>query len=347
MNYELSIKKILNQSLIKNHKSLIIILASCFLLLASAPLTHANAQGVDLGIYPPIIQVETTPPADVKVPIYLENFTDQSVELNIFLKPFQSTDNENGQIDFIDNPQYSDLNIAKRIVVLDNNSAIDSLILSPKQQKNLTLKFNIPQDEPKGDYYLSLIFASNGQNLNNSNFSKATGGVASNILLTVGPIGKTQGLLEDFSTFPLVSKGPVPFNVRLRNTSNHYISPTGDILITNMFGQTIGKVTLLQVNVLSNSVRRIPDKLQSGANDKDYAIIKPVVEKNKYPVAVWPEKFLLGAYKADLTVSLFENGPVFKKTVWFFAFPIEYLLGILLIIGIVVFIIIRVKRKMV
>ena len=111
-----------------------------------------------------------------------------------------------------------------------------------------------------------------------------------------------------------------------------------------MFGQTIGKIDLLPVNILSNSVRRIPDSLQSpAANQKDYANIKDIVEKNQYPVAVWPERFLLGPYTATLNLNLTGNGPVFIRKINFFAFPIEYIIGIILIIGIVVFIALRVK----
>ena len=79
--------------------------------------------------------------------------------------------------------------------------------------------------------------------------------------------------------------------------------------------------------------------------DKDYEKIRLVVEKNKSPVAVWPEKFLLGPYNATLTVSLSDEGPVFKRKIYFFAIPLEYSLGILAIIAIVAFIIVRVRKR--
>jgi hypothetical protein len=80
-----------------------------------------------------------------------------------------------------------------------------------------------------------------------------------------------------------------------------------------MFRQAVGKVNLLPVNILSNSIRRLPDSLQGKVSDKDYGQIKGTVEKNKYPVAVWPEKFLLGVYKATVTLSLSDQGPVLGK----------------------------------
>jgi len=131
----------------------------------------------------------------------------------------------------------------------------------------------------------------------------------------------------------------------VKNTSDHYITPKGDIVITNMFGQNVGKINLLSVNILSNTVRRIPDSAQSNPDSKDYQTIKAIVDKNQYPVAVWPEKLLIGPYTANLTIALSDTGPLFKKSIVFFAFPTEYLLGLLAIIIVIIFIILRVRQK--
>jgi hypothetical protein len=312
----------------------------------SISVSHANAQSVDLGIYPPVFQIQTTPPSSIKVPFSIQNFTDSSVDLTISLKPFTAATSENGDISFLnDLSSYPDPSLLGRIQVLDNGDSINSLTLAPKQKKDLNLTVDIPKDEIKGEYYLSLTFTSGNQNTINSNSSQASAGITSNILLSVGPLGETKGYIEDFSAPSFVFQGPVPFTVRLRNTSDHYIVPTGDITIENMFGQTIGKVNLLPVNILSNTIRRIPDSSQSDPNSPSFANIKAVVDQNPYPIAVWPEKFLFGPYTATLTIALSDSGPLYKKSVLFFAFPAEYLLGILLIIIVVLFITIRVKQK--
>ncbi len=304
-----------------------------------------QAQSVDIGIYPPIIEVNLTPPADIKVPFTVFNYTEGNVDLKLDIKPFIASADENGQIVFTDYSDLPDPFIESNITVFDKDKPIDSVALFPKQQKDLVLELKIPAKQAKGDYYLSLVFVSSGQTINDSNSSGASAGITSNVLLSVGPQGKTKGILEDFSAPFFVSKGPVPFSVRLRNTSDHFIAPKGDIIVKNMFGQAVGKVNLLPVNVLSNSIRRLPDFLQGKVSNKDYSQIKSTVEKNKLPVAVWPEKFLLGFYKATLTLSLSDQGPVFRKETFFLAFPAEYLLTILIIIGIVSFIILRVKKK--
>jgi hypothetical protein len=305
-----------------------------------------SAQTIDLGIYPPIFQVQTITPNDLKLPFFIQNFQDTSVPLTIYLRPFVADPSENGNIVFLnDTSSLPDPFLAKRIRVFDEAVSIQKLVLSPKQKKDLTLEVSLPSNEAKGDYYFSLIFSSDTQSTNNSNSSQLSAGIASNILLSIGPVGETKGYIEEFSAPPLISQGPVPFTVRVKNTSDHFITVKGDIVIKNMFGQAIGKVELLPVNILSNTIRRIPDSAQADPNSKNYQIIKIEADKNGSPVAIWPEKFLVGPYTADLTLALSESGPLYKRSIIFFAFPLEYLLGIFVIITIICFIAIRVRQK--
>src|ERR1035437_41874 len=288
----------------------------------------AQAQSVDLGIYPPVFQIQSNPSSDIKIPFSIQNFTNSDVPLAISLRPFTADSSENGNISFTDTTNYPDPYLPQRIQVLDGDNSIGDITLSPQQKKDLTLEVQIPNNEPKGDYYLSLIFTSNSDTINNRTSSQATIGIASNILLSVGPFSKPQGKIEEFSTPFFVSKGPIPFTLRVKNSSDHFVTPKGNIVINNMFGQTIGKINLLSVNILSNTVRRIPDSLQTNPTE-----------------AIWPEKFLVGPYTATLTLALSDNGPLFTKEIVFFAFPLEYLVAILLIVCLIIFIILRVNKN--
>jgi hypothetical protein len=307
---------------------IIITLLFTFCVLGSMFAQPAKAQNVDLGIYPPVFQIQSNPPSDIKIPFTLQNFTDSSIPLAISLRPFTAAETENGNISFTDTTNYPDPYLPQRIQVLDGDNSIGDITLSPQQKKDLTLEVQIPNNEPKGDYYLSLIFTSNSDTINNRTSSQATIGIASNILLSVGPVGKPSGQIEEFSTPFLVSKGPIPFTVRVKNASDHFVTPKGNIVIKNMFGQTIGKVNLLSVNLLANSIRKIPDSLQTNS-----------------ATAIWPEKFLIGPYTATLTLALSDNGPLFTKDIVFFAFPLEYLTAILLIICLLIFIAVRIEKS--
>ncbi len=307
--------------------------------------TKAGAAGVSLGIFPPILQIQANPPTDIKSKIMIENSGSEPMNLDIGIKPFTASSKENGQVTYP--ADYSSLLadpfIFQKMQLLNGNTPINSITLSPGQKKELTLEILLPQNEIKGDYYFSIIFISSASNQINSNISGATAGIATNVLLSVGPEGPTRGDIEEFSAPTLVTKGPVPFTVKIKNTSDHFITPKGNIIIKNMFGQTVGKVDLLPVNILSQTVRAIPDSLQSPSSSPA-ASLKSYFLSLTSPSAVWPETILFGPYTATLTIALSDQGPLFKRTISFYAFPIESLLGILAVILILIIIITRVKR---
>jgi len=130
-----------------------------------------------------------------------------------------------------------------------------------------------------------------------------------------------------------VTKGPVSFKVRVENQSPFFITTEGNILIKNVFGQTIGNLELLPLNILGKSARFLGNK--------------DGLDRNlEAPSAFWSEKFLLGIYTADLTVTLSEQGPILHDRHTFIAIPLEIILGFLITVFVVLFIYRRVKKKM-
>jgi hypothetical protein len=312
------------------------------LILSISFLTFAHsvrAETINIGVYPPIFQATTTPPSDISAPISVYNFTDSPVELKIIIKPFKQSNSEKGEVSYLSNSPTEDF-IAKNVRVLDDKNEISSITLSAKEIKKLSLKIKVPQDQSHSDYYFSVIFLSTNQAANASNISSSLGGVATNVLVSVGPQGPTNGEIKEFSTPFFIQGGPVPFTLKIFNKSDHYITPNGQILIQNMFGQTVGKVDLLPVNILSNTSRYIPD-LQS------YLVsLKNNGLNFDSKTTFWNEKFLLGPYTASLVISLSDSGPTFKKSVYFFAFPAEALITIILIVIIITIIIKRIKKRL-
>jgi hypothetical protein len=306
----------------------------------------ALAQSVDVGIYPPIIQIEAKPPATPKANLFIQNNSDSPLDLNIVLKPFTTSDLENGQVSFSTDQNFADPNILQKVQILDAGNPVTSVYLGPKEKKDLSMQIEIPGNEPLSDYYFSLLFVSKTGDFSNVNLSQVSAAIATNVLLSIGPKGSIQGYIQQFSTPFFVNNGPIPFAVRIKNTSSHFITPKGEILIKNLFGQTIGKITLLQSNILANTSRRITDDLQIPGRETDFAKIKDVVLANKYPVAVWPEKYLFGLYTATLTVSLSDQGPTFSREIHFFAFPLEAFISLTIIVLIISFIILRIKKKL-
>lgn len=303
--------------------------------------SKVEASTFDLSVSPSIFQIELNPPAvaDVKETLTLENNSDEPLSLTLIYRPFRPS-GDNGELTYLKENESpgNDPLIFQRISVLDNGKRLESFIIPPKTKKQYDLAISIPKNEPPGDYYFSLIFVT-GDNqadpLDKTTGSMALGGVAVNVLLSIGSKTKTTGTIEDFSTSLFQPEGPVAFNVKIKNTSRHFIYPKAQILITNMFGQTIGKIDLLPVNILSNSIRSLPSKEQfvfnaqaqqcrdqgekcqesAGNNARLLALAAS-------PKAIWPEKFLLGLYTATLTVAFSDEGPLYTRSIFFIGVPV-------------------------
>jgi hypothetical protein len=328
---------------------ILVLLTFAFCLLPS----KTYAQQSSLTVSPPLIEIEAIPPTSLETPISVKNNSDEEIELQVLLKPFIQSAKENGEVQFLkDTDAFPGANkkIAEHIEIRENSRKITSLTLLPKEKKELDLYVGIDKDEPHSDYYFAVVFLppaiTSKSNEEDDNGSNIRGGIGINVLLSVGPRNDAKGLIEAFSAPSFLQSGPVPFNVRIKNTGSHYITPTGSVLIENLFGQKIGRITLHQANILTGSSRAFVSdesfkeqlKAQQTAEKKGTAPIVPNTTVTN-PVVIWPEKFLVGPYTATLRVSLSPKGPEMTRQLRFFAFPGQLLIA--LVIGIVILIVVK------
>ena len=308
---------------------------------------NVSADGVNLGIYPPVLQIEAMPPAKIESPLSIINLNDKEVALKIVLKPFTASNNANGEVSYLSEEDFfkDDPLLFQRIKIFDDGQEITKFTLAPKQRKDLLVTIDIPENETLSDYYFSIIFVSINELDQDTNQSITSGGIATNVLLSVGSKDMAKGNIEEYSVPYFLDSGPVPFTLKIKNKGSHFFSPKGEIIIKNVFGQSVGRVDLLPVNILAQSIRFVPDSLQHpSATGSAVDKYNDLYAKSSHPMAFWYEKFLLGPYSADLTVTLSENGPLFKRTVYFFAFPLKLLLGIIIAVFVIVFIRQRIKK---
>lgn len=312
---------------------LLVFLSFEFLFLS---LDKADAAALSIGIDPTITTINAIPPTTITSSIKIQNRSDMEISLQMQIKPFKPR-GENGELEY----QNEALSILKYIEILDSDLPFEKLTLGPRQEKELTLNIKLPEDTYRSDYYFSIVFVSVNESSITNNTSLNQVGIATNILLSVGEKELPKGVLEEFSSPLFLNSEPVPFTLRIKNTSIHTIKPTGQIIIKNMFGQSIGKLNLSPVNILSNSIRAIP-------NDeyiKELVLKKEGVNAYKFqkPILLWKERFLLGLYSVTLNVALSDEGPYFNRTIHFLAFPLQGLIIIVLTIATIIIIRKRVK----
>lgn len=304
---------------------LLLLIVSCQLSVVSCFAQSKNDFSVSID--PSIIEVEATAPSSPEVNIKLTNKTEKEISLDLQLLPFTMEDN--GQIKYLgqDESKAITTQIKNRIKIYDAGIAITAVKLVPLESKLLKLKIDVDPNLASGDYYLALVFSSQDTAKQKSTVA-SKGGIASLLLLSVAP-GKTVGRIVEFSS-PFVTRGPVSFRLMVGNDSNHYVIPRGRIKITDMFGKNVGRVDILPQYILSNSNRYLVDSKKVGLASH---------------TLLWPEKFLLGIYRAEVTVNLSEKGPAYTRTITFVSFPILITLAITAITFIASGVIVKALRK--
>lgn len=309
---------------------------SIYILLVLALLfmtAKSDANSFSLSIFPPITQIDVAAPATIKTPIWIYNKNDQIENVSIYIKPFTSSSLGNGEVNYdfsnsqanrSDNPLYQHIEIQD-----DKNNKIDHISLNPGQNQKINLLINVPSSITNGDIYFSIIFQDKNSSNKDTSHAEVSGAIASHVILSIGKRSDPQGDITEFSSPPFLSHGPVHFKIKVENNSTFYIQPKGFITIKNIYNQTVGKVSLLPVNVLAKSSRYIPDDISN--SDKE---------------AIWPEKFIIGTYKATVAIALSEKGPIIEKTVTFFAFPFEILILMLILSLFVLIIAKRINKRL-
>lgn len=342
------------KSYILNLKSYVLLFfVFCFLVIAYCLLSplSASAQSLSLGITPPLIQITAKTPANLQTPLTIANESDQTVELGVRLMPFKQAPGDKGEVAYLTSSEASKAGyplLFKNIQMRANNHNITTLTLAPKEQQKLNLHLGLTKDIPKGDYYFSVVFVRaapdtvSKPDATEQNISNTTGGIATNVLLSVNPSDKTKGKIEQFSSPFLIQAGPLPLTVKVKNESDHVTTIKGVIFIKNLFGQTVGRIDLPATNILSQSSRFIPDFKQATGTlpTKTQSVLGEQI------AAIWPEQFLFGPYQATLTLALSDTGPILSKNTYFFALPIQAILGFLAALLLVLTIHQRLKRKL-
>lgn len=339
-----------NTSQYQSIKQITTILLLCIIShFAGVAVPTAYANEVGLKIAPSVFQIQSQIPGEVQTPFTIENQSSDPITLKIGYKIINKLASQEGIVTFLNDTDASTSTnkaIFDQIQVIDeDNNSRDVVELGPKQKKKLMLRINLPKEIPTTDYYFSLIFAHDNplKTDQTQSYIDASGqksvaaiqtGIALNIFLSTGPISYPQGNISEFSTPFYTQSGPIAFTAKVTNVGNHYITPKGEVIIKNIFGQKIQTITIPPTLVLSGTTRSLTDNLRHTS------------ENLQIPQITWPQKLLMGFYTATLQLSLSPEGPFYTQSIQFIVFPMIPLLVILFSIPFAIFIFIRIKRKL-
>lgn len=192
--------------------------------------------------------------------------------------------------------------------------------LEPDEQKFVTFAIDVPENaEPGGKYgsVLATITGVVGPEATGVGIAQKVGAL---VLLSVSGELKEEIIVKEFSVPGFSESGPIPFTIRFENTGTIHEKPRGFITITDIFGREVANVEFPQQNVIPGATRK--------------------VETN------WDKNWLLGLkYQATLVGSYGSSNIPLSASAVFWAFPWKIGLGTLAALILIVYLILRTRRK--
>lgn len=129
--------------------------------------------------------------------------------------------------------------------------------LTGRQQKKVKFSINIPSNAEPGGHYAS-VYAYLRPSTEADTGAYIGQKIGSLVLLKVAGAVKEEATIDTFKTVKSwYEKGPVEFDVRIKNTGNVHIKPKGMIAVTNIWGNKVVDIPVDQKNVLPGSTRHM------------------------------------------------------------------------------------------
>ena len=282
-------------------------LALGLLISVSTAQAATTGSGQALEIAPPVVTLSADPGKTLQVPINLRDISSGNLIVSNEINDFVAA-GEDGTPKILMN----DDNIDNPYSLRGWISPIASINLAPHQIKTITVTIKVPKNATPGGHYGVIRFTANPEELHTTGVSLSAS-LGSLILINVSGKTTEQLSLIDFTA----SKGgksssvfeatPITFTERIKNSGNVYEAPTGQIVITDMYGKQIGAVNInLQArNILPQSTRKF-----DGALDE----------------SVLGNKHLFGHYTAKLHMTYGSEKKSLDSTIAFWVVPYKLII---------------------
>lgn len=261
----------------KNHFNYLLsvpILYSLFVLLYTAVSAQSPAPATPstgLAVTPPTFEINGNPGDNIKNTVKLENMHPYPVEIAVDLRNFTAV-GEEGAVGLTE--ETTSFSLASWIEVMPK-----TVTIPPKTSQYFTFNIKVPLSAEPGGHFGSLIFRTiPTEKLEGSGASLAQE-IGALVLLRIAGETVEQANIESFKTSQaLYEKGPINFEIRIKNQGNVHTKPTGNIVITNILGKQVKSISVEPKNILPGATRKLE--------------------------AAWDTKWRIGRYSATYTAIL-------------------------------------------
>jgi hypothetical protein len=187
------------------------------------------------------------------------------------------------------------------------------------ESKNVEYTIKAPPDAEPGGHFGVAFFTA--KRLQEDGVLKIGTRIGMLYFITIPGNQNQKGKILDFSAARFVQRPPVLFEIKFQNEGNVHFEPKGEIVITNILGKEVGRVQVAGQTVLPTGNRDLK--------------------------AIWGEQgdFLVGRYKASLSLVDGEGNQMSADSLIFYVFPIWHIVGFILAIIILYFVLKFLKSR--
>lgn len=307
-----------------NNKAKLILFAIIALGIYFSP-TYANA----FTLTPTRFELSGNPGETLKEEMLLTNETDTGEAFYASFSNFEAQ-GESGSPAFVD---------PKEGLGTWIKTEFSSVYLAPREEETVKFEITIPKDAEPGGHFAVIFWGTSPTNGSDGvSIGSKTGAL---VLLSVnGDVKEEAGLLSfntkenDFFYKTL----PVSLEYRFKNDGGDRIKPVGTITIRNSLFIPTDRLDANPVegNILPASTRKFNVDWVKYQQPKDYIIPTGFFEKFWGEVSYQWKNFAVGLYSAKLNVEYGLKEEQVTRTVYFFVFPWQLLL-VLLVLFIILF----------
>ena len=266
--------------------------------------------------------------------IYKDNFTVWNLETStttyyVKVSSFKQIQNQPGSAIFLTKEED-----AKNLYSASSWVEVDQEVLELIPNRNITVDYTItvPDELAPGEYSAEIYFSSEEAEKQDetATYSVLSSGIP--ILITIGDdYAESAEILDFYSTKKIYEKpNYTTLITRIQNLGDTHITPKGDIVLSNLFNQEVGRINF---NDMNQSILR--------GNTGDY---ESNWDLDKY---INEGKIALGPITAETVILYRRNNPGFSilsATTTFWIIPWKLIILILTVI-IVMYVVFKLKKK--
>lgn len=285
-------------------------------------------EDVSVGVSPTFQNLKLQPGDRYNGELVTWNLSQESAKYKILVKGFKQIDNTPGTAVLLsDEEEQKSLYSASSWITVNK----DSIELVPNKNEKILYEINVPKNATKGEYHAMISLIS--ENYVKSNDTATLTNVSSGmpILIRIGDNFVESAELLTFKTSKNIYEKPsVLFTTIINNTGDTHISPTGEIVLTNIFNKEIARI---KFNANSQSL------LRDNTGNYTTQWTDKLITENK--------QLAVGPIKAELIVTYRELQPGFAPLLAqtsFYIIPWKYILLFAITIALIV-VLVKVKKR--